>query len=262
MNPRRIYGVFLQEYYMTIHSLEIFVDVFVFPLINIVVFGLISLYLVGSDNGVAGAYVLLGMLLWQIIWIIAYSVAVGSMWNIWSRNLSNMFVAPLELEEYIVAHFLSGVVKALALLAVGAFLSAAVFHFNMLAIGWVPLLLTFLVFSIFAFAVAVVVLGLIFRYGTRIQALSWSLITIVQPFSAAFFPLADMPRILQLFAYLFPSTYGFEGARYGLLHHEVAWGTFGVGLLLASLYCIFSIFIFQYLYTQSRDTGQFARNES
>ncbi len=262
MNLRRIYGVFLQEYYMTIHSLEIFVDVFIFPLINIVVFGLISLYLVGNDNSVAGAFILLGMLLWQIIWIIAYSVAVGSMWNIWSRNLSNMFVAPLELEEYIVAHFLSGCVKAVALLAVGGFLSAIVFRFDMLAVGLMSLLLTFLVFSIFAFAVAIVVLGLIFRYGTRIQALSWSLITIVQPFSAAFFPIADMPRALQLVAYFFPSTYGFEGARYGLLYGDVAWGVFGVGLILASLYCILSMFVFQYLYTRSRDTGQFARNES
>src|SRR5215813_181173 len=112
MNLRRIAAVLLQELFITIHSVEVIMDIFIFPFVNIVVFGFLSLYLRGSSQGIVGQYVLLGMLLWQIIWIIEYSISVGSLWNIWARNLSNMFIAPLMMQEYILAHTLSGIGKA------------------------------------------------------------------------------------------------------------------------------------------------------
>lgn len=262
MNIRRIYGVLLQEFYLTIHSLEVIVDVFIFPLINIVVFGLISLYLVGESQTLAGQYVLLGMILWQVIWIIAYSVAVGSLWNIWSKNLSNMFVAPLTMSEYIAAHAISGSLKALFLLLLGGVLSAIVFSFDILAIGLPTLALACIIFGIFAYSIALVVLGLIFRYGTRIAALSWSLVMVFQPISAAFFPLAMMPAALQKLALFFPPTYAFEAARSGLLEGGVAWRMMGIGFLIDLVYLAVATLLFSYLFEASRDNGQFARNES
>ncbi|MBI4094083.1 ABC transporter permease [Candidatus Kaiserbacteria bacterium] len=262
MSARRIYGVLLQEFYLTIHSLEVIVDVFIFPIINIVVFGLISLYLTGEQQALAGQYVLLGMILWQVIWIISYSVAVGSMWNIWSRNLSNMFVAPLTMSEYIAAHAISGSLKALFLLSLGGAISAMVFELNILAIGFVTLVLACIVFAIFAFSIALAVLGLIFRYGTRIAALSWSVIIVFQPLSAAFFPLSIMPRALQTISLFFPPTYAFEAARFGLLGGGVEWRMMGIGFLIDLVYLCLSVILFSYLFEVSRDNGQFARNES
>ena len=262
MKLRRIYGVLLQEFYLTIHSLEIVVDVFIFPLISVVIFGLISLYLAGSDQNAAANYILLGMILWQAIWVIAYSVATGSMWNIWSKNLGNMFVSPLNVGEYMSAHFLSGCVKAVALLTIADLMSVWVFGFDVLDIGLPVLLLTFVVFAAFAFAVSIAVLGLIFRFGTRVAALSWSVITVFQPLAATFFPLADMPYALQVVARLLPPTYAFEAARYGLDYGVVEWGMIGAGLALAVVYCLICVAFFAYLFKKSRDTGQFARNES
>lgn len=257
----RVWGVLLQEYYVTIHSLEILVDVFFFPILNIVLFGFISIYLSGSDPE-AARNVLLGMVLWQIIWIIAYSVAVESLWNIWSKNLSNMFVAPLKLSEYVTAHFLSGSVKALILLVGAIIFCVFAFDFNVLDIGWPTLLLVFLLFAIFAFTVGLLVLGLIFCYGLRIQALSWSVIFIFQPLSAAFFPIAAMPQWLQMIAYALPPTYGFEAARHSLQGGTVQFEFFGIGFLLAFVYLVPAILIFQWLFNRSRNSGQFARNES
>ena len=262
MSARRIYGVLQQEFYLTIHSLEVIVDVFIFPLNNIVVFGLISLYLSREEQEISAQYVLLGMILWQTIWIIAYSVAVGSMWNIWSRNLSNMFVAPLRMSEYIAAHVISGSVKAVILLLLGGLLSALVFDFNILAIGIPTLVLTFFIFGIFAFSIAIAVLGLIFLYGTRIAALSWSLVMVFQPLCAAFFPLEVMPKALQTIGLLFPPTYAFEATRYALAEGEIEWRLIAIGFALGGAYCILCILLFVRLFEASRDSGQFARNES
>src|SRR3989344_5624769 len=238
MKWRHVRGVLMQELYMTFHSLEVIVDVFVFPLINIVIFGLISVYLAGNEQVLAARYVFLGMLLWQIIAITSYSVAVGSMWNIWSRNLSNMFIAPLKVKEYVLALFASGCIKALILLILGMVLSAWFFDFNVLDVGLANLVLMFTVFALFGFAMAVATMGLIFRFGTRLAALSWSIPWLFQPLSAAFFPLADLPTILQLIAYLFPPTYAFEAVREGLVAGTVHWQLFAIGGALGIVYCV------------------------
>lgn len=262
MKIRRITAVLQQEFFITIHSVEVIMDIFFFPLANIIVFGILSLYLGGSRASIAAQHVLLGMLLWQIIWIVEYSVAVGSLWNIWARNLSNMFIAPLMVSEYILAQTLSGIMKACIMLFLGSLLSSLVFNFNILSIGILPLILTFINFAFFAFSIGIAMLGLIFRYGTRIQAFAWGAIPILQPLSAAFYPLNIMPLPLQFIAYFFPPTYTFEAARYSLVHHIVNWQLFGASLAENIFYCAACILFFSKMFKKSRDTGQFARNEA
>ncbi len=261
MSIRRIRGVILQEYYLTIHSLEVIVDVFLFPTVNIIIFGLIAAYLTGADS-IAAQYVFMGMFLWQIVAITAYSVAVGAMWNIWSRNLSNMFIAPFLVKEYMLALFASGCLKALLLLGIGGTLAAWLFNLNVLNVGLLNLSLIFLVFALFGFAIAIITLGIIFRFGTRLAALSWSLPWLFQPLSAAFFPIADLPQVLQIVALMLPPTYAFEAARIGLVEHSVEWGLFAVGTGLAIVYCVICTVAFKLLFARSKDVGQFARNEA
>lgn len=262
MKLQRIGAILWQELFVTIHSTEVVVDVFFYPLVNIVVFGFLSVYLAGAGRAAAGQFVLLGMLLWQIIWIVQYSITLGSLWNIWSRNLSNMFIAPLEVKEYLLAQALSGVVKAIVILLLGGVLALLVFDFSLLAMGTLPLILSFVNFAFFAFSTGVAVLGLIFRFGTRIQALAWGLIAIFQPLSAAYYPLSVLPQGLRIIAYLFPPTFTFEAARYGLAHdHAVDWPEFGISFGENAIYLIACSAFFAYMFRKSRDTGQFARNE-
>lgn len=262
MNIRRIKAILRQELYITLRSGEVFADIFVFPFANILVFGFISLYLAG-ENPMTGKIVLLGMLLWQIIWIVQYSVTLGSLWNIWSRNLTNIFISPITLGEYITAHTLSGMIKAIVVISVAALLSAFAFDFNLLDIGLLPLVLIFINFSLFAYALGVVLLGLIFRYGVRIQAAAWATVGLLQPIAAAFYPLEVMPSVLQYFAQLFPATHVFEAARYALsTGGGVAWPLFSVALGMNLIYCLLCTRLFHYLHARSLDTGQFSRNES
>lgn len=262
MNLRRIKAILSQELFITYRSGEVFADIFIFPFANIIVFGFLSVYLAG-ENPMTGKLVLLGMLLWMIIWIVQYSVTLGSLWNIWSRNLSNLFIAPMQLSEYIVAHTLSGIIKALVVVALSATLSIFAFDFNLLSIGLPALALIFLNFVLFAYALGIALLGLIFRYGTRIQAAAWATVSFFQPLSAAFYPLEVMPVALQMFAKLFPATYTFEAARFALFNDgAIAWNLFGVAFIQNIFYCVVCTILFVYLYNKSRDTGQFARNES
>lgn len=259
---RRIRGILWQELFVTLRSAEVFADIFVFPFANVIIFGFISVYL-STQNPIAGRMVLLGMLLWQIIWIVQYSVTVGSLWNIWSRNLTNLFMTPLRLEEYIIAHTLSGIVKAVLVLLVSALLSSFAFHFNVFEMGFGALVLVMLNFILFAYALGVALLGIIFRYGTRVQAAAWAAVTFIQPLVAAFYPVEVLPGVFRAFAYLMPATHAFEAARYALMNGgTIAWGSFGIAFLENIVYVVLCSMLFVYMYNTSRDTGQFARNET
>jgi len=271
MRIHRVIAVLWQEWYVTIHSTEVIVDIFFHPLLSIVVFGFVSQFLGGNavgaagpgSGGDAGRILLEGMLLWQVIWIVQYSVTLGSLWNVWSRNLSNMFVAPLMVREYLAAQLLSGIVKAVAIVILGGAMAKYLFGFDVLDMGAVPLLLTVVNFVFFGFATGIAVIGVIFRYGTRIQALAWGVIFIFQPLAAAYFPVSVLPTGLRYVAYAIPATLSFEGARHGLLHHhEVAWTLFAISFAENAVYFVLCLLLFGALYRKSRDTGQFARNEA
>lgn len=261
MNLRRIRAILWQELFVLYRSSEVIADIIVFPFTNIIVFGFLSLYL-STKNEEAGDIVILGMLLWNVVWIVEYSVTLGSLWNIWSRNLTNLFISPMYLREYIFAHTLSGMIKALVVLALSSVLSVYIFDFNLLSVGIGTLLLALINLALFSYALGIVILGFIFKLGTRVQAAAWSLVGLFQPLSAAVYPLSVMPVPLQWLAALFPTTYTFEAVRYSLAHAEISWQLFGIAFAENIVYCILGTLVFISLYNTSRDTGQFARNEA
>src|SRR6185436_15816117 len=112
MSYLHIKALLFQEYFVMRHSLEAIVDIFFWSIINIIVFGFVNSYLTGSTRSVASHYLLLGMILWEIVRITQYSISVTALWNVWSRNLSNMFITPLSITEYIFSQMLSGILKA------------------------------------------------------------------------------------------------------------------------------------------------------
>lgn len=260
MSIQRISAILLQELYITKRSLEVIIDLLYFSVVNIVVFGFVFIFL-SKGNPQAARYLLLGMLLWEIVRITQYSMSVGSLWNVWSKNLSNMFVTPLSLKEYIIAEMLAGVIKALLIFMVIAIISIFVFNFNIFNMGILNFSFFFINLTIFAWSVGIVILGLIFRYGTRIQALAWGSIFIFQPLTAMFFPVSILPDFLQKIAYLLPATYVFEAARASLINPSVDFPKIGLAFGANIFYFLLSLWFFNTMFRKSKETGQFAKME-
>jgi ABC-2 type transport system permease protein len=254
-------GVLLQEYFVTRHAVEVIIDLFYFSIITVIVFGFVSVFLTGQTNAIAAKYLILGMLLWEIVRVTQYTVSVGSLWNIWARNLSNMFVAPLSVQEYLFAHMISGAVKAGIIFLIISCIAVFIFNFNIFTIGAVNLILFFINLVFFAWSVGLLVLGLIFRYGTRIQAFAWSIIFLFQPLTANLFPLSILPKPLVILAKFLPPTYIFEAARYALQNPTPRWDLIYMALFQNCIYFCMSVYFFKVLFEKSRETGQFVRNE-
>jgi ABC-2 type transport system permease protein len=262
MVTKRIIAVLKQEYFITKRSMEIIFDIVFMPVMSIVVFGFLSSYLASTGNPDAAKAVLMGMVLWQVIFIIQYSIAVGSLWNIWSRNLSTMFVSPLQAREYILAHTISGILKAVLILVLSSITVYFLFDFNLLEMGLFNLLLIVMNFGIFAFSLGLMILGFIFRFGTKIQALAWGFLSFLQPLAAAFYPVSVLPPFFQAISYSLPATYVFESARYSLLTGMTDWRNTLIAFCLNLVYIVVGVLVFSAMFKKSKSSGQFARNEA
>ncbi len=257
----RIKGVLLQEFYISKWSIEIWMDIIFFPSMTALVFGFISQYLSG-ENKLASVYLILGMLLWQVVYISQYSISVGALWNVWSRNLSNMFISPLTIWEYMLAGIFSSTLKAVMLFSILSIMYAYVFNFNVLSIGIINIVIYVIILMTFAWSMGLIILGVIFKFGTRIQALAWGLIFLFQPLTAAFFPLDVLPPVLRQISLLLPPTYVFEAARANITNPSTDWNYILIASAFTVFYFISACFIFNYLFNKSRESAQFARNES
>jgi ABC-2 type transport system permease protein len=226
-----------------------------------VVFGFVTRFLGQVMNPIVAQYLYMGTLMWEIIRVAQYSMSLGALWNVWSHNFNNMFITPLSMVEYVIAQMLSAAVKALVLFGLMVLIAATLFDFNLLRIGLPSLLLLFLNLLFFAYSVGLLILGIILRLGTRIQALAWGLVLIFQPLTAAYYPLAVMPPALQTIARALPPTYVFESARAGLASPSIDWPSTLIATLENAVYFGVSTWFFALMYRRSRETGQFARNE-
>ncbi len=261
MSVKRVRAILLQEVYITKHSLEVTMDLFFTSLMTVIVFGFVFRFLSGVLNARTGSYLILGMLLWEIVRVNQYSLSVGSLWNIWARNLSNLFIAPLSMQEYVAAHMLSGLLKTAIIFATISAIAAQWFRFNILQLGLLNLVLFFANLTLFSWSLGLVLLGVIFLVGTRIQALAWGLVFLFQPLTAAFYPLGVLPRAIREIAYALPPTFVFEAAREALARGSVNWTYAGVAAGENVVYLALAVQAFRLMCARARNTGQFARNE-
>lgn len=257
----RIKGVLLEELFITRKSLEIFFDVPFFAFTSVLFAGFIASYISGSLGMIKAQYLILGMILWECLRVTQYTMSVNVLWEVWSRNLSNLFVSPISIQEYFIALILSTIVKIFILGSFLSLLSFYLFGFNILNIGILNLFILLFNLLIFGWTTGIIILGLIFRFGTRIQSLAWGIIYLFQPLTAALYPLSTLPVSIQKIALLFPPTYVFEAARQGLSNHIINWDHMNMAFVLNIIYFVISIFIFLHLFKKSKDSGQFARNE-
>lgn len=265
---RRIYAIFLQEHYVHIHSLESIFDIYIFSTISLILFGFLSKYLMGAGGGnshaqQAGTYLLIGMLFWELVRIAQYTISVDPMWNIWSRNLSNMFISPLRVSEYIIALALTACGHALVLFLGESVIARYVFGVNVFVVPLPYLLFSVCMFLWFSVSIGIFIFGLICKFGTRIQSFGWGIVPMLQPLTAALFPVSSLPVPLQYVSYVMPTTHIFEMIRGSISGvPDTILQSFALnGFILNCVWFTVCILIFRRLYASSHVTGQFARNE-
>lgn len=260
MSIKRIKVSLLHTWYHFTHSMETWVDIFWNSSLQMLVFAFIAVAFAKSSDPLHGTYMIAGLVFWNIIWSAQYGITVGVLWEIWSRSFSSLFISPLTFEEFLIGQAISSALKAIAAVCVTAFIGNLVFHFSLFQFGWL-LPIYFVELFLFGLAMGMVVLSLIFKWGTDVQSLSWSIVFLVQPFGAVFYPVDTLPSQIRGIAFLLPTTYVFETIRGQLKNGSVNWSYLGMATLLNVVFLIVSYLLLRATHIASKKSGKFARLE-
>ena len=189
-------------------------DIVFWPFLELLLWGFLSMYL--RELNLPGANivsVLLGaVIFWSMLNQAQRAVSVSFLEDVWEKNFLNLFVSPLTLSEFIVSRALIGIIQIIIVGTVSAIAAFILYQFNILLFGFalIPFVLELLVFG---WTLGLFTIAIIFRWGTDAQIIAFSLLFLIQPFSAVFYPVSALPETVQWLAYMLPSSYIFEGMR-------------------------------------------------
>jgi len=250
MKWHRISALLIRHLYLYKRSFPRIMDIVYWPVMELLVWGFLSMYIdkleVGGFNAIT---ILLGaVIFWDFLNQSQKSVSIAFLEEIWEKNLLNIFVTPLRLSEFFVSTLLIGLVRLLLVGIILAVLSFVMYRFNLFEMGFalIPFVLNLFLFG---WALGVFANAIILRFGTSAQILAWGFIVLIQPFSAVFYPVSALPAFLQPVAYLLPSTYVFEGMRSvltaGTVSFPLLWGAIAANAvyLAVMVYFFFRMFV-------------------
>lgn len=242
MKAHRIYGVVLRYLYYFRHSLDRLSDAFYWPTIDLILWGLTSTYFTSVIPGKAQFLTMIvsGLLLWIIVWRGQYEITVNLLSELWDRNLLNIFISPLKFSEWLVSFVILGVVKAIVSLSFAMIVAYFLYKVQILFYGFYLLPFLFLLIMT-GWWVGFFVAGIIIRYGTKMQMLAWSMVAVLSPFSAIYYPLSILPKWAQFVAQFIPTSYIFDASRQLIAHGTVDTNKLYLSFLLNVFYLILSI---------------------
>lgn len=254
MNISRIRGVFFR-YFFTLKDIHQLSDLFYWPLVDILLWGLTSVW-IQHQNDIPNLPLILmtALIFWQIAWRGAIGISFHLLQEFWHRNLVNLFSTPLKISEWIAGTLLLSFCKLLISVAFGTLVVYILYSLNVFAIGWAFLPFAALLF-LFGWTVGFISSGLVIYWGHKVEMFAWMLPFLFAPFSAVFYPVDVLPSWAQFISWSLPTTYVFEGMRQILNGGAFPFGFFWMSLLLNLLFLGCSILFFIKMFHKSLVKG-------
>lgn len=255
MKWHRIAALALRHLYPVIRDFDLLSDMVYWPIIDTILWGVTSKW-ISESSGTAQVVVsiLMGLVMWNIIWRSQAEIARNLMEELWNRNLVNIFSTPLKLKEWVVSVLLLSVFKTMITLT---FLVPAIYFLysvNVFNLGW-WLLVFFLGTMMTGWWIGFICAGIVMRYGQKVQAVIWTLPGILLPFSAIYFPLDKLPVAVQPISRLVPTTYVLESMRSILAGNGVDGNMMVISFGLNILWLALSIYYFVKSFAYSKELG-------
>ena len=174
--------------------------------------------------------------------------------EIWSRNFTNLFIAPMKISEIIISLVFTALIRALIGLIPAILLTSPLFGISILELGS-PLAFLFLSLYIFGITLGILVSAGLMRFGPSFENISWSTMFLLAPFGCIYYPVETLPSFFQSIAYALPLVYIFEETRNILVNGMVNYENILNALYLNGIYFFIAITVFYYSFDKARDKG-------
>ena len=252
----RIYALFLRHFYLIKGSFPRILDLIYWPTIQIILWGFISkFFTLYSDfyNHTAGI-ILSAAILYDFLFRSSISFNMLFLEEIWSRNFTNLFIAPLKVSEIVTALTATALIRTLIGIVPAILLATPFFGVSLFDLG-PSLILLFLSLYMFGITLGLLVVSGLLKYGPAFENVAWSSLFLLAPLGCIYYPLSILPDWLQILAKLLPLVYIFEEVRSILLNNVVNFSNIISALTLNAVYFIFAIFVFNSSFHTARKRG-------
>ncbi|MBI5971063.1 MAG: ABC transporter permease [Deltaproteobacteria bacterium] len=260
MKPARIAAYAARHLYLYKRSLPRLMEVFYWPLLDLLLWGFVSVYLAKYKGTMPNfiAFFIGAIILWDMLFRSQQGISVSFLEDVWSRNLLNIFVSPLSPAEYIASLLALSAIKLAFTSTVMITLAWLLYSYNVLTIGFslIPLALNLIVMG---WSIGIITTALILRFGQEAEVLAWAVALLFQPVSAVFYPVSVLPEPLRTVAAFVPSSHVFEGMRHviatgALPLDELVWA-----IILNALYLGAAIAFFAWNFRSAKRKGLLAK---
>ncbi len=256
MKFHRIYALAIRHLYLIKSSFPRILDLIYWPTIQIILWGFISKFFsMYSDyyNNTIGV-ILSCAILYDFLFRSSISFNMLFLEEIWSRNFTNLFAAPLKISEIIIALTSTALLRTLIGIVPAILLMSPLFGVSLLKMG-PALFILFLSLYLFGITLGLLVTSGLLRYGPAFENTAWSSLFLLAPLGCVYYPLSILPDWLQILAKCLPLVYIFEEARSILINNVADYRNIMTALALNLFYFISAIFIFYSAFYVARKKG-------
>jgi len=253
----RVFAILVRYKTISFGSIPRLISIFYWPSVQILFWGFFTNFLISNSSlntwGVLNI-ILSAVVLWDVLFRGQLGLTMSFLEEIWSRNLTNLFITPIKEYELVIGLILISFFRTLIGLTPAIFLANYFFKFHLFELG---LYLIFFFFNLIAigWSIGFIVSGLVLRFGHSMEELAWAIIFILLPFSCVYYPLDSLPPIMQSISLIFPPSYVFEAMRKVLIENMIDLNLLLKILILNAVYLALSIFFFLKMIKISREKG-------
>ena len=219
---KRILAIVQRHAYLHRRSPARIMEVFFWPVMDLFVWGYITLYLQELTLSDTVLFFIGAMILWDVLYRSQQAISLSMTEEFWVRNFINLFITPLSIPEFISGLCLVGLIKSAVTTVLLAALALILYQFDLLSMG-ISLVPFYGNLLLFGWAVGLFTMGIILRFGRAAEALIWGMPFLLQPLSAVFYPVDILPEWVQAVSLCLPSTHVFEGMRHVLESGGINW---------------------------------------
>jgi len=245
MNFNKIYALSLRHLYLISNSLPRIIDLIYWPTVQIFLWGFISkFFTLNSDyyNNTIGI-ILTAAILYDFLFRVSISFNMMFLEEIWSRNFTNLFIAPIKLSEIIASLTFTAILRALIGMVPAAIIAIPLFGVSVFELG-LPLLFLLLSLYLFGITLGLLVTSGLLRFGPSFENIAWASLFFLAPLGCIYYPLDILPISLQFVAKGLPLVHIFEEMRNILLNDIVNYLDIFKAISISIVYFVLGVIVF------------------
>ena len=256
MNLNKIFALSLRHVYLIKGSFPRILDLIYWPTIQIFLWGFISKFFTLSSSYFENTVgiILSAAILYDFLFRSSISYNMMFLEEIWSRNFTNLFIAPIKISEIIAALTFTAIFRTLIGLVPAALLAIPLFGVSIFKIGF-PLIFLLIALYIFGVTLGLLVTSGLLRFGPSFENIAWASLFFLAPLGCIYYPIEILPNLLQTIAKFLPLVYIFEEMRNILINDIINYQEIYKSILITFLYFILSISIFYLSYNGAKNRG-------